>query len=165
MKTLFLIFNFTFIFLLKINAQEFKGLKSYVDATYNPSDDAQVNDLVKYFSKLILDGKIKAYNENYSTAENNSKPRPLTTKEFNQLIQTKVIDTVTQINPVTLEEKTVYEKKEHDVVKIRLTADTKFDETTNKMNSNISKIDFLAPFYDAKTNVFLGYEVRFYILL
>jgi hypothetical protein len=54
MKKIFFAFFLVVICVINIQSQEFKGLKSYVDGTYNPSDKSQVDELVKYFTKLII---------------------------------------------------------------------------------------------------------------
>ena len=165
MKKIFFAFFLVVICVINIQSQEFKGLKSYVDGTYNPSDKSQVDELVKYFTKLIIEGKLKAYNEEFSDFDYNVKPTPLKVDEFNKLIISTKIDTVNLIDPVTLEEKIIIEKREHDIAKIRLVSETHFDEKINKMTSEVKKIDFMIPALDGKTKEFLGYVVRFYILL
>ena len=163
MKKIFFAFLVVTICMLNAQSQEFKGLKSYVDGTYNPSDKSQVDELVKYFTKLIREGKLKAYNEEFTDSKNND--RCLTIDEFNKLVTSTKIDTITLIDPISLEEKVIIEKREHDIAKIRLVSETHFDEKTNKMTSEVKKIDFLIPALDGKTKEFLGYAVRFYVLL
>ena len=53
----------------------------------------------------------------------------------------------------------------YNIEKIRLVSETHFDEKINKMTSEVKKIDFMIPALDGKTKEFLGYAVRFYILL
>jgi hypothetical protein len=162
MKKIFSAFFLVVICVINIQSQEFKGLKSYVDGTYNPSDKSQVDELVKYFTWLIKDGKIKVYNEGFTDSKNND--RALNLDEFNSLI-TKY-DTTTEIDPVMLDDrKIIIGYENYNIEKIRLVSETHFDEKINKMTSEVKKIDFMIPALDGKTKEFLGYAVRFYILL
>jgi hypothetical protein len=162
MKKIFFAFFLVVICVINIQSQEFKGLKSYVDGTYNPSDKSQVDELVKYFTWLIKDGKIKVYNEGFTDSKNND--RALNLDEFNILI-TKY-DTTTEIDPVMLDDrKIIIGYENYNIEKIRLVSETHFDEKINKMTSEVKKIDFMIPALDGKTKEFLGYAVRFYILL
>ena len=163
-----ILFSFLFVVCIltyQLKAQEFNGLTSSIVDDFIYDDNKEIDELIHFFSKLIRANKIAAYHEDYANFNYSVSPKPLSTKEFDKIIKSNGVDTIQQIDPITLEESFLVVKKEHNIEKITIKMNTYFDEKTHKMTSTISRLDFFVPAFRLEDNILknYGYEMLFYI--
>ncbi len=158
MKKISFLSLFLFLFFFGSNAQKPKNIVSYVDENRSSGDAATLSEMITYFTDLVKQGKIKAYNGYYT---DNGKDRPLTMSEFNQILEGSK-DTMMQRDPVTSEDKIIIVINPINVTKIRITSEMVFNETTKQMDTVVKELDFLCP-VNSSEGQFMGFTQQFYL--